>query len=237
MQTQILKILVLIVIPLAMRAQNNAILQKADSLFSAKQYTQSFRLYDSLLRDKKYSPAMLLKMAYIKEGLDQPSALYYLNLYHQATDDEQTLAKMEELADKYHLEGYKPTAQSQLLGWITKNADLIKWVIATVLFFFFAWLVFQKKRHESVVVPAFFLVITAIALAWFINLGEPKPQIMVARAGVYLMSGPSAGASVVDILEEGHRLIVSGEKDVWLRVTWREKEAFVKKSNTITAAL
>lgn len=237
MQTQFLKILVLIVIPLALKGQNNAILQKADSLFSAKQYTQSFRLYDSLLREKKYSPAMLLKMAYIKEGLDQSRALYYLDLYHQATDDEQALTKMEELADKYHLEGYKPTAQSQLHYWINKNSHLIKWVIATVLFFFFAWLVFQKKRHESVVVPAFFLVITAIALAWFINLGDSKTQIMVAHSGVYLMSGPSAGASVVDILEEGHRLTVSGEKDVWLRITWREKEAFIKKSNTIYTAL
>ncbi|NOS92651.1 MAG: hypothetical protein HOP30_12060 [Cyclobacteriaceae bacterium] len=220
-----------------MRGQNNAILQKADSLFSAKQYTQSFRLYDSLLRDQKYSPAMLLKMAYIKEGLDQPSALYYLSLYQQATDDEQTLVKMEELADKYHLEGYKPNAQTQLNAWISKNLDSIKWVIATVLFFFFAWLVFQKKRNKELAVPAFFLVITAIALAWFINLGEPKPQIMVAKSRVYLMSGPSAGASVVDILEEGHRLKVSGEKDVWLRVTWREKEAFIKKSNTISTAL
>jgi len=237
MQTQILKILVLIVIPLAIKGQNSAILQKADSLFRAKQYTQSFRLYDSLLHDKKFSPAMLLKMAYIKEGLDQSSALYYLNLYHQATDDEQTLVKMEELADKYNLEGYKPTAQSQLNVLINKNADLIKWVIATILFFFFAWIVFQKKRNESEVVPAAFLVITAIGLAWFINLGEPKPQIMVAQSRVYLMSGPSAGASVVDILEEGHRLSVSGEKDVWLRVSWREKEAFIKKSNTISTAL
>ncbi len=237
MQTQILKILVLILIPLAMRGQNNAILQKADSLFSAKQYTQSFRLYDSLLHDKKYSPAMLLKMAYIKEGLDQPSALYYLSLYHQATDDEQTLTKMEELADKYHLEGYKPTAQSQLNAWISKNSDSIKWVIATVLFFFFAWVVFQKKQNESVMVPAFFMVITAIGLAWFINLGEPKPLVMVAQSRVYLMSGPSAGASVVDVLEEGHRLSVSGEKDVWLRVSWREKEAFIKKSNTISTRL
>jgi hypothetical protein len=237
MQTQILKILVLIIIPLAIRGQNNSILQKADSLFSAKQFTQSFRLYDSLLREKKYSPAMLLKMAYIKEGLDQPRALYYLNLYHQATDDQQAIAKMEELADKYHLEGYKPTAESQLQWWVNKNADLIKWVIATVLFFLFAWLVFQKKRNESVVAPAFFLVITAIGLGWFINLGEPKPQIMVAQSRVYLMSGPSAGASVVDVLEEGHRLSVSGEKDVWLRVTWREKEAFIKKSNTISTAL
>lgn len=237
MQTLILKILVLIVIPLATKGQNNAILQKADSLFRAKQYTQSFRLYDSLLHEKKYSPSMLLKMAYIKEGLDQPSALYYLNLYHQVTEDEQTLNKMEELADKYHLEGYKPTAQSQLNGWIRKNSDFIKWVIATILFFFFTWVVFQKKRNESVAVPAFFLVIITIILAWFVNLGEPKPLIVVAQSRVYLMNGPSAGASVVDILEEGHRLMVTGEKDVWLRVMWREKEAFIKKSNTISTDL
>src|SRR3954468_14023429 len=86
-------------------AQSQKITQ-ADSLFRAKQYTQSLEVYQSLFNEQKYSPAMLLKMAYIQEGLGKiGQTLYYLKLYHLATDDEQALRKMEELAGKFGLSG------------------------------------------------------------------------------------------------------------------------------------
>src|SRR5690348_1763124 len=73
-------------------------IKQADSLFQAKQYTQSLALYQSVFNEKKYSPAMLLKMAYIQEGLGKiGQTLYYLRLYYLASDDEQALHKMEEL--------------------------------------------------------------------------------------------------------------------------------------------
>ena len=43
---------------------------------------------------------MLLKMAYIQEGLEQyPEALYYLNLYYNQNPSKKVLAKMETLAE------------------------------------------------------------------------------------------------------------------------------------------
>ncbi|MGB3465691.1 MAG: hypothetical protein WBA74_10490, partial [Cyclobacteriaceae bacterium] len=53
-------------------------LTTADSLFQAKKYTESFELYEQIIvEDMAYSPAMLLKMAFIKEGLgDYSNALY-----------------------------------------------------------------------------------------------------------------------------------------------------------------
>ena len=43
---------------------------------------------------------MLLKMAYIQEGLNHVGqALYYLNLYYLASKDKSVLGKMEELAN------------------------------------------------------------------------------------------------------------------------------------------
>ena len=87
---------------------HTAELKKADSLFQAKQYTQSFELYTSVLKEKQYSPAMLLKMAYIQEGLGHTSmSLYYLHLYYLASHDDQALTKMEEIASKNGLEGYQ----------------------------------------------------------------------------------------------------------------------------------
>src|SRR5688500_5325176 len=85
-------------------------LQTADSLFQAKRYTQSLEHYEEILRQKQYTPAMLLKMAYVYEGLNQiGSAMYYLCRYHIATNDKTVLAKMDELATKYNLEGYETT--------------------------------------------------------------------------------------------------------------------------------
>ena len=51
---------------------------------------------------------MLLKIAYIKEGLgDITSAQYYLNEYYLATSNEQALQKMEDLAEANDLKGYQ----------------------------------------------------------------------------------------------------------------------------------
>ncbi len=51
---------------------------------------------------------MLLKMAYVHEGLNHTGqALYCLNLYYLATKDQRALDKMEALATKFGLEGYK----------------------------------------------------------------------------------------------------------------------------------
>src|SRR5688572_10488658 len=72
-------------------------LRQADSLFLAKRYTQSMELYRSIFAQNEYTPAMLLKMAYIEDGLNQTGqALYYLDLYYHATRNKSVLEKMEE---------------------------------------------------------------------------------------------------------------------------------------------
>src|SRR6478735_4065061 len=108
-QTGVSKILfisaTLLLIGFHCHAQNS--LSKADSLFKAKHYTESLELYQHYYQSGNYSPAMLLKMAYIQEGLGKISqSIYYLQLYYQASADEQALRKIEELAAKNKLEGY-----------------------------------------------------------------------------------------------------------------------------------
>src|SRR4051812_40914450 len=73
-------------------------LRTADSLFQAKRYTQSFEHYQEMLKQNQFTPAMLLKMAFIQEGLLHiGQSMYYLNLYFIATHDESALDKMNEL--------------------------------------------------------------------------------------------------------------------------------------------
>src|SRR5688572_27638649 len=82
-------------------------LQVADSLFSNHQYTQAFDYYQQILhQDEQYSPQMLLKMAFIQEGLrNYTQAIYFLHLYHAKHPSRAALRKIEELARSHKLTG------------------------------------------------------------------------------------------------------------------------------------
>ncbi|MBL7877228.1 MAG: hypothetical protein JNL53_16305, partial [Cyclobacteriaceae bacterium] len=67
-QTRILKILLISGVLFSggpAQAEHPVQLTQGDSLFAKKQYTQSFDLYKVLYESGRYTPAMLLKMAYI----------------------------------------------------------------------------------------------------------------------------------------------------------------------------
>ena len=51
------------------------------------------------------------------------------------------------------------------------------------------------------------------------------------------MDGPSAGASVISVVNEGHRVEVVGKTDVWYKVRWGEDEVFVRDHSLLTAGL
>jgi tetratricopeptide (TPR) repeat protein len=235
MQIRTLKILIIVLFPVFSFAQyqQNKI-KKADSLYKANQYTQSFTLYQSSLSQNYYSPAMLLKMAYIQEGLGHKGlCLYYLNLYQQATDDYQAITKMEELANKYRLEGYQSGEGPQIVQFFQKNNLKISIGLGAVIFFFFAWLIYQKRKGKSLVVASVFVIFFSALLVGLINWGDKPSQAIIASNASYIMSGPSAGASVVAIVEEGHRLTITGRKDVWLKVKWHDKDAFIKANSVL----
>ncbi len=51
------------------------------------------------------------------------------------------------------------------------------------------------------------------------------------------MNGPSAGASVISIVRDGHRVQVLGKEDVWLKVQWGEGVAYIKENNLLPVKL
>ena len=79
---------------------------EADSLFRSKKYTESKSIFSEITATGKASPALLLKMAYIDEGLgDYVQALFHLNSYYSMTSNEQALDKMRSIAEKKDLSG------------------------------------------------------------------------------------------------------------------------------------
>lgn len=241
MQTGILKILTLSVFVLGCVitwAQTPADLAKADSLFGKKQYTQSFEIYQNLFDQQHYSPAMLLKMAYIQEGLGHVSiSLYYLNLYYLASGDEQVLHKMDEYATKNKLEGFAYSSTTPWLFTLKKYQQHISWSFVSLIALFMAYQVYLVRKSSRSIAPAVFALLFCVLLGVQINISPAPEEAIVINANTYLMTGPSAGANVITQIEEGNKLKVLGKKDVWLKVEWFDQVVFVKENQVLPLTL
>jgi len=242
-QTVILKILPLLLLcalPYSSPAESShESMKQADSLFKAKLYTQSFDLYHNLFLEKKYSQATLLKMAFIQEGLGHLSqSLYYLNLYYLASGDEQALSKVNEVAKKNNLEGYESNQIPPLYKVLQDNYSTIIGVLAASAIFCLSFLAYQqRKTKKRPFVLAFVSLFFLGLLFLFVNFSSAPKQGIITTAPVYLMKGPSSGASVAAIVEEGHRLSMIGQEDVWLKVEWRDEEVFIKNNQLLPITL
>ncbi len=243
MQRQVLKIVIIILALLQaapdLHAQVSTFrLQQADSLYEKKQYTQSLDHYRSILDQKEYTPAMLLKMAYIEEGLNRVGqALYYLNLYYLASKDKFVLEKMDELAAKYNLDGYKSSDADLALSFYHDYQLPISITLAAVAVFLLSLLFYWRKKGNRSVAVAVLLVVTLALLGIHQNLGGQTSTAIVGEPNTYLMDGPSPGASVVSVIEEGHRVEVVGKVDVWYEVKWNENTVYVRDHNLLMVAL
>ena len=206
-------------------------LAKADSLFNKKQYTQALEVYQSIFSSGQYSPAMLLRMAYIQEGLNHlGESLYYLNLYFLATDDSQALKKMEELAKKNNLQGYETDELTQALTLLQENYTSIAMALTALCLFVLSFMYVQTTRkNEKPLLSGIALLMLLAVLFVHVNYSKKAQRAIVAGSPTYLMSGPSAASSVVAIIGEGHQLQIRGKEDVWLKVTWKDGEAWVKE--------
>ena len=214
-------------------------LKTADSLFNAKLYFQSLEHYQEILKQNQYTPSMLLKMAFIEEGLEHiGKAMYYLNLYYLATQDETALEKIGELAQKYGLEGYEITQASRALSFYHKNHIFISGAIAAVMIFFASLAFYTRTKLKRKPFVLFtFLALTAAVFVGHLFYGEQLTPAIVSNPETYIMNGPSAGASVIDIIKDGHRVEIVGRNDVWLRVRWNGEVAYIRENSLLPVEL
>ena len=239
MQRAVLKIItVILILNFSTSFQSSAQtshfrLQTADSLFTAKRYTQSLEHYEEILRQHQYTPAMLLKMAYIQEGLNNMgSAMYYLNLYYIATNDKSVLEKMDDMATKFDLHGYETTDTDRFWSFYLDNHLYVSIALAALMVLMVSIMYHTRMRlHARPITSG--IAVAALAILLFVHLqyGSIRSRAIISQATTYLMDGPSPGASVIAIVGDGHRVEVLGKKDVWLKIRWDEDVAYVKENS------
>jgi tetratricopeptide (TPR) repeat protein len=209
---------------------SNFRLKQADSLFLAKRYTQSLEQYEKILKIGEFSPAMFLRMAFIEEGLQNPGkALYYLNVYYQATHDDDVVTKMESLAKKHQLTGYDATDRFVVLSRYKENHVYISLALCAlvVLFISIAWHLKRKKQaYRTMAIP---MVVLLLILGIHVFMGGAISPGIIQDDHVFIMDGPSPGASVVDVVNAGHRVEILQQHDVWVKILWNGEPAYVKE--------
>jgi hypothetical protein len=201
----------------------------ADSLFEGKKYTESFEVYHSLLTKGYYSRSMLLKMAFIKEGLgDFTQALYYLDFYAQLTGDVKVLNKMEKIAEEHQLIGYQQTDLDFFLSLLDK---FLLYILSLLGAFCLLWIAIIYRKKKNGLKPVGWGIVLVLNLLALFVLGnydlKPSRGILMDNH-VYLMSAPSSGSQVVEIVSKGHKVEVLKEGDIWTRIRWKNQPVYVR---------
>ncbi len=213
---------------------------EADSLFEQQKFTEAYQIYTTIYDSTaQYSNQMLLKMAYIKEGLaDHALALFYLNQYYAKTQDDKVLAKIKEIAEQKDLVGYQVDDTTYVYSFFSEYGYLVVIVLLAIALaltghvFFKRWQ--NKKEKEFAGTPylsvglSIFLCLTALLVN---NFPFQANDCLVAENHTILMNAPSSGADVIDIISKGHKLTLLAEETTWSKVMWGDQVAFVKTKN------
>jgi tetratricopeptide (TPR) repeat protein len=215
-------------------AQKNSLaLAKADSLFEAGAYERAYPVYRHILRQERLvSPRLLLRMAYIQEGLEHyPAALYYLSLAQARQPRVATWHKMTQLAQNYRLTGYSDTWQQQLLITLRRYYYRVLQVLLGGAVAGGTLLLVRRRQTGAGWWSAYAGYIGLIII--YLNTFGPEKVGIVSRSTAALMAAPSPGATWLTTAAAGDRLVVVGQRDIWYEVQWRGQSAYIRQHDLV----
>lgn len=205
-------------------------LAKADSLFDQKSYKEAMEIYRPNFQLGVYSPAMLLKMSFIAEGIgDKENATLYLSTYYDLNPNPQTLTKIKSLTGQTNLVGYEVSDFGRFLLFLVEYQNLI---VASLVIFLVAALISLwitvRKGMESAYWPSILLI---MALFLANNFLVAPSAGLVTSSPTLIVDGPTAGGELIEQVEPGHRVKIKSTKDIWFEVEWKDQVGYIKKSD------
>jgi tetratricopeptide (TPR) repeat protein len=207
-------------------------LQTADSLFASNNYQEALQIYEHLLLEEEvYAPAMLLKMAFVAEGMgDFSKASYYLAKFYDTNPNPRVITKIKTLTEQSELYGYELSDWDRFFGLLT---DLRIELTSGFAFLLVVSLILLIVFREKAIRPKYYLPSFALLFLVFLSnnfLYQPRTGI-VTGSPTLLMEKPTAASKVVSKVDPGHRVVIKSTKDVWHEVAWKNGRAYIKKDN------
>lgn len=206
-------------------------LNKADSLFNQRSYKEAMEIYSSNYQEGIYSSAMLLKMAFIAEGIgDNEQATLFLSKYYDLEPNPQAITKIKMLTGQSTLFGYDVSDSQRFMIFLAEYQIYIVGVLTGFLFLSIVgiWLTGRKPEKTQNFWPSIFLVVAVFLVNNF--LVGPRTGL-ITSSPTFIFSKPTAGGELVDRVEPGHRVNIKSTKDVWYEVMWKDKKAYIKKDD------
>jgi hypothetical protein len=145
---------------------------------------------------------------------------------------------METMASKYNLEGYETSDADTILSFYHDYHFYISIVLAALCCLMLSLIIFTKRKTKRrPIASGVFTLLFVLMLFVHLNFGERITTGIISAPDTLVMEGPSAGAPVTEVVDEGHRVEVLGSQDVWLKVRWNDKVAFIKNNNVLAVEL
>jgi len=206
-------------------------LGRADSLLSAGHYEAAVPIYrQQVWRQRRASPELLLKMAYAQQQLGHyPATLLYLSMAQARQPRVRTWRQLAGLAAQHRLVGYPTTWQQELRVQAQRYFYPGLQVLLAGAVVGAVWLLWRRSPRGSWLGYLAYIALLGVYLHFL----RPTPAGLVARSGAVLMDGPGAGAAWLSTAAMGDRLPVLGRQDIWYRVRWQQREAFVRATDLL----
>ena len=145
---------------------------------------------------------------------------------------------MENLADQNKLVGYNYDDAEFFLNLYHRYQLQVDLVIVAFTVLLFSIILYRKKTGKQLSLFPQALFIGFLALIFMLNnFGREHTKAIITNQDVHLMKGPSPGADVVGVVDRGHRVEILGKKDVWVKILWDDREAYIKSINLKTVTL
>jgi hypothetical protein len=207
-------------------------ISKADSLFEQGQFGAVLPLYRAQIwQQRQISARLLLRLAYAEHQQTHYAAeLLYLNMALARQPRLNTWRQLVSLAQRQRLVGYPTTWQQEVRVQMQRYYYPVLQGLLSGAVLLAVGLLLRRQRTTRSAWLAYgvYLLGTGAYLHWL----RPAPTGIVARSGVALMAGPGAGAAWLSTAAPGDRLPILGRQDIWLRVRWQERTAYVRADDT-----
>jgi len=206
-------------------------LERADSLFSERSFKEAMELYEENYTQGVYSPAMLLKMAFIAEGTgDNEGATLYLGKYYKHSPKPQVIDKIKSLTKQANLEGYEVSDSERFFLFLV---EYDQWIIGSlsILLIISIVLVFVssiRKTKSPVYWPSALLI---VSMFFANNFLKNSRSALITNSPSLILSKPTAAGELIQRVEPGHRVKIVGTEDIWYEIEWKDKMAYIKKEN------
>ncbi len=206
----------------------------ADSLFKSKKYTEAFSIYSEIYDQGYASPAMLAKMAFIKEGLgNYTEALFYLDNYYKKTSNKKVLEKMSELAEENDLSGYEFSDYKFMINNLNKYDDLLIMGFLALSLLTLAIIYFKSPKGSSaipwVMLQIFLLLPAVLLINGFFN----ENEAIIKQDQTVLMQGPSAGSEPIELISKGNKVKILESDVIWTKIITGDTEAYIRSNRLL----